>query len=118
MKYLKNDQMVGYQEIPLTFKETDDENEVGVPLTVRKLFLLGCNTFQSENMKDWKIIADAMTKMDGDEKEETAYLELENDWYGKIRPHLDTILPKAYKIHSPFMAEQLDQLVKDKKPAK
>jgi len=108
-KELVNEQMVGFRETPLEFQdEVEGPTEI---LTVRKLFLLGCNSYSTENMKDWKIIADVMVRLDEDEKADKPVVSLEDAWYDKVRPHLDTILPKAYKIHSPFMAEQLDRLV-------
>ena len=104
---LVNEQMVGFRDVPLEFQ--DDENSF--PLTVRKLFLLACNTYEGETMKDWKIVGDIMNSLDEQEKEDDENVTLDDAWYEMIRPHIDTILPKAYRIHSPAMADQLDKLV-------
>ena len=104
-RQLLNEQMQGFRNIPLEFADEDDQS---IPLTVRKLFLLGCNTYEGESMKDWKIIADIMDTLDAQEKNDE---ELDTAWYELIRPHIDIILPKAYKIHSPFMSDQLDRLL-------
>ena len=106
-KKLVNEQMVGFRDVPLEFQ--DDENSL--PLTVRKLFLLACNTYERETMKDWKIVGDIMNSLDDQEKEDDENVTLDDAWYEMIRPHIDTILPKAYRIHSPAMADQLDKLV-------
>ena len=106
-KKLVNEQMVGFRDVPLEFQ--DDENSF--PLTVRKLFLLACNTYEGETMKDWKIVGDIMNSLDDQEKEDDENVTLDDAWYEMIRPHIDTILPKAYMIHSPSMADQLDKLV-------
>jgi hypothetical protein len=108
-KQLVNEQMKGFRNVPLQFLDEDDQN---TPLTVRRLFLLACNTYEGDNMKDWKIIADIMDTLDIEEKKEEETVTLDNAWYELIRPHVDNILPKAYKIHSPFMSEQLDNLLK------
>lgn len=108
-KKLLNEQMVGFRDIPLEFQ---DETEESIPLTVRKLFLLACNTYEGETMKDWKIVGDIMNSLDEQEKENGKDVVLDDAWYEMIRPHMDVILPKAYRIHSPAMADQLDRLVK------
>jgi hypothetical protein len=66
-------------------------------------------------MKDWKIVADIMDSLDDQEKEDKENVTLDDAWYEMIRPHMDTILPKAYRIHSPFMSEQLNRLANIKK---
>ena len=106
-KKLVNEQMVGFRDAPIEFQD----NEQSFPLTVRKLFLLACNTYEGETMKDWKIIGDIMNSLDEQEKEDDKNVTLDDAWYEMIRPHIDVILPKAYRIHSPAMAEQLDNLV-------
>ena len=68
-------------------------------------------------MKDWKIVGDIMNSLDEQEKEDEENVTLDDAWYDMIRPHIDIILPKAYRIHSPSMAEQLDKLV-DTSPSK
>jgi hypothetical protein len=107
-RQLLNEQMQGFRNIPLEFADEDDQS---IPLTVRKLFLLGCNTYEGESMKDWKIIADIMDTLDVQEKNDEEKVTLDTAWYELIRPHIDIILPKAYKIHSPFMSDQLDRLL-------
>ena len=107
-RQLLNEQMQGFRNIPLEFADEDDQS---IPLTVRKLFLLGCNTYEGESMKDWKIIADIMDTLDAQEKNDEEKVTLDTAWYELIRPHIDIILPKAYKIHSPFMSDQLDRLL-------
>ena len=47
-KKLLNEQMQGFRDIPLEFADEDDQ---ATPLTVRKLFLLACNTYEGESMK-------------------------------------------------------------------
>lgn len=106
-KKLLNEQMQGFRGIPLEFADEDDQ---ATPLTVRKLFLLACNTYEGDSMKNWKIVADIMDTLDSEEKKHEENVTLDNAWYELIRPHIDIILPKAYKIHSPFMSEQLDRL--------
>ena len=106
-KKLLNEQMVGFRDIPLEFQ---DETEESIPLTVRKLFLLACNTYEGETMKDWKIVGDIMNSLDEQEKGDEENVTLDDAWYEMIRPHMNTILPKAYRIHSPSMADQLDRL--------
>ena len=105
-KQLLNEQMVGFRDVSLEFQ--DDEKNI--PLTVRKLFLLACNTYEGETMKDWKIVGDIMNSLDEQEKGDEENVTLDDAWYEMIRPHMDIILPKAYRIHSPFMADQLDRL--------
>ena len=107
-KQLLNEQMMGFRDIPLEFESGDDKN---VPLTVRKLFLLACNTYEGDSMKEWKIIADIMDTLDIEEKEDKENVTLDDAWYELIRPQIDIVLPKAYRIHSPFMSDQLDRLV-------
>ena len=107
-KQLANEQMLGFRDIPLEYEDGDQN----IPLTVRKLFLLACNTYEGESMKDWKIVADIMDSLDDQEKEDKENVTLDDAWYEMIRPHMDTILPKAYRIHRPFMSEQLDRLAK------
>ena len=106
-KKLLNEQMVGFRDILLEFQ--DDEQSI--PLTVRKLFLLACNTYEGETMRDWKIVGDIMNSLDEQEKENEENVTLDDSWYEMIRPHMNVILPKAYRIHSPVMADQLDRLV-------
>tara|TARA_Y100000310_G_C20262559_1_gene614298 strand:- start:204 stop:542 length:339 start_codon:yes stop_codon:yes gene_type:complete len=110
-KQLTNEQMLGFRDVPLSYQDDDQD----IPLTVRKLFLLACNTYEGESMKDWKIVADIMDSLDDQEKEDKENVTLDDAWYEMIRPHMDTILPKAYRIHSPFMSEQLDKLANIKK---
>ena len=43
-KKLVNDQMVGFRDVPLEFQD----EETSFPLTVRKLFLLACNTYEAK----------------------------------------------------------------------
>ena len=105
-KKLVNEQMVGFRDIPLEFQDDDQS----IPLTVRKLFLLACNTYEGETMKDWKIVGDIMNSLDEQEKGDEENVTLDDAWYEMIRPHMNTILPKAYRIHSPSMADQLDRL--------
>jgi hypothetical protein len=110
-KQLTNEQMLGFRDAPLSYQDDDQD----IPLTVRKLFLLACNTYEGESMKDWKIVADIMDSLDDQEKEDKENVTLDDAWYEMIRPHMDTILPKAYRIHSPFMSEQLNRLANIKK---
>jgi len=110
-KQLTNEQMLGFRDAPLSYQDDDQD----IPLTVRKLFLLACNTYEGESMKDWKIVADIMDSLDDQEKEDKEKVTLDDAWYEMIRPHMDTILPKAYRIHSPFMSEQLNRLANIKK---
>jgi hypothetical protein len=105
-KKLVNEQMMGFRDIPLEFQDDDQS----IPLTVRKLFLLACNTYEGETMKDWKIVGDIMNSLDEQEKGDEENVTLDDAWYEMIRPHMNTILPKAYRIHSPSMADQLDRL--------
>lgn len=106
-KQLLNEQMIGFRDIPLEFESGDNKN---VPLTVRKLFLLACNTYEGDSMKEWRVIAHIMNTLDEEEKQEKENVTLDDAWYDLIRPHMNAILPKAYRIHSPFMSEQLDRL--------
>jgi hypothetical protein len=105
-KKLVNEQMMGFRDIPLEFQDDDQS----IPLTVRKLFLLACNTYEGETMKDWKIVGDIMNSLDEQEKGDEENVTLDDAWYEMIRPHMNIILPKAYRIHSPSMADQLDRL--------
>lgn len=77
-RQLLNEQMQGFRNIPLEFADEDDQS---IPLTVRKLFLLGCNTYEGESMKDWKIIADIMDTLDVQEKNDEEKVTLYTAWY-------------------------------------
>ena len=56
-KKLVNEQMIGFRDIPLELQLDNDDTQ-STPLTVRKLFLLACNTYEGESMKDWKIVGE------------------------------------------------------------
>ena len=108
-KKFVNEQMIGFRDIPLELQLDNDDTQ-STPLTVRKLFLLACNTYEGESMKDWKIIGDIMNSLDEQEKGDEENVTLDDAWYEMIRPHMNIILPKAYRIHSPSMSDQLDRL--------
>ena len=93
--------------------ETEPETE---PLTLRNVLKFVTNVYQAETSKDFRIIAKILDQFEVEDDEGVNYVTMDEAWYKMIEPTLDKVLAASWKIHSPFIIDQIEDLFKAGKP--
>jgi hypothetical protein len=123
-KYAENAAIKGYKGIELIValsepnpdqQETETEPETE-PLTLRSVLRFVTNVYQAETSKDFRIIAKILDQFEVEDDEGVNYVTMDEAWYKMIEPTLDKVLAVSWKIHSPFIIDQIEDLFKAGKP--
>ena len=119
-KYAENAAIKGYKGIELMVALSDpnsDQKEPETePLTLRSILKFVTNVYQAETAKDFRIIAKILDQFEAEDDEGVNYVTMDEAWYKMIEPTLDKVLAASWKIHSPFVIDQIEELFKAGKP--
>lgn len=121
-KYAENKALTGYKGIELVVAISEPNPErldlkpETEPLTLRSVLKFVTNVYQAETAKDFRIIAKILDQMEEEEEEDQNYLMMDEAWYRMIEPSFDKALAAAWKIHSPFIIDQIEELFEAGKP--
>ena len=119
-KYAENAAIKGYKGIELMVALSDpnsDQKEPETePLTLRSILKFVTNVYQAETAKDFRIIAKIPDQFEAEDDEGVNYVTMDEAWYKMIEPTLDKVLAASWKIHSPFIIDQIEELFKAGKP--
>ena len=119
-KYAENAAIKGYKGIELMVALSDpnsDQKEPETePLTLRSILKFVTNVYQAETAKDFRIIAKILDQFEAEDDEGVNYVTMDEAWYKMIEPTLDKVLAASWKIHSPFIIDQIEELFKAGKP--
>ena len=119
-KYAENAAIKGYKGIELMVALSDpnsDQKEPETePLTLRSILKFVTNVYQAEAAKDFRIIAKILDQFEAEDDEGVNYVTMDEAWYKMIEPTLDKVLAASWKIHSPFIIDQIEELFKAGKP--
>ena len=119
-KYAENAAIKGYKGIELMVALSDpnsDQKEPETePLTLRSILKFVTNVYQAEAAKDFRIIAKILDQFEAEDDEGVNYVTMDEAWYKMIEPTLDKVLAASWKIHSPFVIDQIEELFKAGKP--
>lgn len=119
-KYAENAAIKGYKGIELMVALSDpnsDQTETETePLTLRSILKFVTNVYQAETAKDFRIIAKILDQFEAEDDEDVNYVTMDEAWHKMIEPTLDKVLAASWKIHSPFIIDQIEELFKAGKP--
>ena len=119
-KYAENAAIKGYKGIELMVALSDpnsDQKEPETePLTLRSILKFVTNVYQAEAAKDFRIIAKILDQFEAEDDEGVNYVTMDEAWYKMIKPTFDRVLAASWKIHSPFIIDQIEELFKAGKP--
>lgn len=113
MKFLANSVLKGHKGISLTINPTDDDE---VELTVRRLLMFSASTMECETTQEWRKVAEIIDSLEEEDSSGQDYVAIENDHWDMINKRLKEILPRVYRIHSPFVVDEIESLVAAGKP--
>lgn len=118
MKYLHNIQLNDFRGKPMVWEGQFDGEDKPVerPLTPRVLFRIAVSRYSSDKVADYRDVTDALVAIETQEATAAEFLELQPAWYAKLNPEVDVLLALAWRVNSPAMRDQLDELVKAGKP--
>jgi hypothetical protein len=118
-KYAENAAIKGYRGIELvvaTAEPVPNEEPETEPLTLRSVLKFVTNVYQAETANDFRIIAKILDQFEAEDVEGVNYVTMDEAWYKMIEPTLDKVLAASWKIHSPFIIDQIEDLFKAGKP--
>ena len=119
-KYAENAAIKGYKGIELMVAISDpnsDQKEPETePLTLRSILKFVTNVYQAETAKDFRIIAKILDQFEAEDDEGVNYVTMDEAWYKMIEGTFDKVLAASWKIHSPFIIDQIEELFKAGKP--
>lgn len=121
-KYAANGEMKGYKGIELVVATSEpnpdrlDLEPETEPLTLRSVLKFVTNVYQAETAKDFRIIAKILDQLEEEEDEDLNYVTMDDSWYKMIEKTFDKALAAAWKIHSPFIIDQIEELFEAGKP--
>ena len=106
MKYVDNSGMHGRGGTPLllTVVEGDDAE----PVTPTMLLKFAANSYEGKNVGDYKVIVELLDSLEEQENSGTKVLEIENEWWNKVKNHLDEFIAGMWKAHSPSIWAELE----------
>jgi hypothetical protein len=106
MKYVDNSGMHGRGGTPLllTVVEGDDAE----PVTPTMLLKFAANSYEGKNVGDYKVIVELLDSLEEQEKSGAKVLEIENEWWNKVKNHLDEFIAGMWKAHSPSIWAELE----------
>ena len=113
MKFLENNTLKGHKGLPLTIAPTEGEE---VPLTVRRLLMFSATTMECDTAQEWRKVAEVIDSLEEEDSSGQDYVAIENDHWDMLDKRLKQILPKVYRIHSPFVLDEIELLAKAGKP--
>ena len=118
-KYAENAAIKGYKGIELVVaiaEPVPNEEPETEPLTLRSVLKFVTNVYQAETAKDFRTIAKILDEFDEEDRDGQNYIMMDEAWYKMIESTFDRVLAASWKIHSPFIIDQIEDLFKAGKP--
>ena len=106
MKYVDNSGMHGRGGTPLLL--TVVEGGDAEPVTPTMLLKFAANSYEGKNVGDYKVIVELLDSLEEQENSGTKVLEIENEWWNKVKNHLDEFIAGMWKAHSPSIWAELE----------
>ena len=120
--YLEDVDIKGYKGIqlnaekPLNPDESLSTEKDVTAVTTRSVLRFIANVFPAESVADFRIVVKILDQLDEEEEAKIPYVTLDEDWWKKIKPSFDKTLSATWRIHSPFIIDQLEDLKEAGKP--
>ena len=106
MKYVDNSGMHGRGGIPLLL--TVVEGNDAEPVTPMMLLMFAANSYEGKSVGDYKAIVELLDSLEAQAQSGAQVLEIENEWWNKVKNHLDEFIAGMWKAHSPSIWAELE----------
>ena len=106
MKYVDNSGMHGRGGIPLLL--TVVEGNDAEPVTPMMLLTFAANSYEGKSVGDYKAIVELLDSLEAQSRSGAQVLEIENEWWNKVKNYLDEFIAGMWKVHSPSIWAELE----------